>query len=80
MLQNLVVSLNKSVRIRFKKEDELIIRIVEQKQIDGIDQSEEFLIDTKTPIAQAIMGHRIGEKIIYKVGGDTQMVEILEIK
>lgn len=80
MSQNLVVDLNKLVKIKFKEGAELVIRIVEQKQMDKTEQSEEFLIDTKTPIAQAIMGHTIGEKITYKVGGKTQQVAIMQIK
>lgn len=76
----LVVGLNKSVKIRFKEGDELVVRIVEQKQMDQIEPSEDFLIDVKAPIAQAILGHAIGEKIKYRVEGNLQQLDILEIK
>lgn len=80
MQQNLVVDLNKLVKIRFKEGDELVIKIVGEKQMNQIEQSEEFLVDTKTPIAQAILGHNIGEKIKYKVEGNLQQIDILEIR
>lgn len=80
MQQNLVVDLNKLVRIRFKEGEEFVIKIVGEKQINQIEKSEAFLVDTKTPIAQAILGHTIGEKIKYKVEGNLQHVDILEIR
>lgn len=80
MNRALIVNLNKSVKIRFKKGDELVIRIVDQKQIDKTEQSEEFLVNNNTPIAQAILGHTVGEKIKYRVEGKTQLVTIMEIK
>ena len=51
MLQDLVVDLNKLVKIRFSDGYELFIRIVEQKKPDEIDQFEELKVDTKTPAA-----------------------------
>jgi len=80
MLQDLVVDLNKLVKIRFSDGYELFIRIVEQKKPDEINQFEELKVDTKTPAAKAILGHRIGEKIEYVVEENIQRVSILEIQ
>lgn len=80
MLKDLVVDLNKLVKIRFSDGYELLIRIVEQKKIDEINPSEELKIDTKTPAAQAILGRRIGEKIEYLVEENIQQVSILGIE
>lgn len=80
MLQNSVVNLNALVKIRFSDGYELLIRIVEQKKLDEIDQSEELKIDKRTPVAQAILGRRVGEEMKYKVEGNIQQVSIVEIQ
>lgn len=80
MQQNLVVNLNKLVKIRFKEGEEFVIKIVGEKQINQMEKSEEFLVDTKTPIAQAILGRGVGEKIKYMVEDNIQQVSILEIQ
>lgn len=75
-----VVRLNKPVKIRFQDGDELIIRIVEQKIGPRLKVSEELLINSKAPIAQAILGHRAGEEIEFTVVESTQKIIIVKIK
>lgn len=77
MLQNLVVDLNKIVKIRFSDGDELLVRIFETSPFKS---SSEFPVNKESPLGKALLGHTKGEQIEYKVEGNTQQVAILEIK
>ncbi len=74
------VDLNKLVKVRFLDGYEVIIRIVEQKMLDKTKGSQELVIDARSPLAQAIVGHSLGEEVEYMVAENTQKVKILEIQ
>ncbi len=38
------------------------------------------LLDAKTPLAQALLGHRVGDEIEFRVNKKIQKVVILEIQ
>ncbi len=76
-----IVNLNKLVKLRFSNGDELIIKIVEQKPKQPFKKEPpEFLINSETPVAKAILGHTTGEEIEYSVEDNIQKVTILEIQ
>lgn len=77
MLQDLVVGLNKLVKIRFSDGDELLIRIFENP---ASQSSDEFPVNKDAPLAKALLGHSVGEEIEYGVEENKQNVTILEIK
>ena len=76
-----IVNLNQPVKLRFSDGDELIIKIVEQKpKWPFKKEPPEFLINSETPIAKAILGHTTGEEIEYSVEDHKQKVTIVEIQ
>lgn len=78
--QREVIRLNNSVKLRFREGDELVIRIVEQKPpLTLTADREEMLVESITPLAQAILGHGVGEEIEYIVEKAKQQVIILEV-
>lgn len=76
MLQDLIVGLNKLVKIRFSDGDELLVRIFEDSPFQS---SSEFPINKEAPLGKALLGHTKGEQIEYKVGDNTYKVTILEV-
>lgn len=75
-----IVSLNKLVKLRFEDGTEHNIRIIEKKsKFHEVIYSNELPVDSKTPISLAILGHRMGEKIEFKNGGNSKQITILEI-
>lgn len=77
MLQDLVVDLNKLVKIRFSDGDELLVRIFENLPAQSTN---EFPVNKESPLGKALLGHTKGEQIEYQVEGSIQQVAILEIK
>lgn len=77
MLQNSVVDLNRSIKIRFADGNELSIRIIEHPTFQ---HSSEFLVNKEAPLGKALLGHYEGEEIEYFVEGNNQKVVILEIQ
>lgn len=73
------MDLNRTVRLRFADGEEYIVKIVEEKKVSRPKHRKELLIDAKTPLAQAILGHNIGEEIEFRVKEKIQRVFILEI-
>jgi len=77
MLQDLVVDLNKLVKVRFSDGDELLVRIVENPPFQSSDV---VLVNKDAPLGKALLGHSLGEEIEYCVEENKQKVTILEIK
>ena len=77
MLQDLVVDLNKLVKIRFSDGNELLVRIFENSPFQ---YSSEFPLNKEAPLGKALLGHTIGEEIEYCVEKNMQKVVILEIQ
>lgn len=76
MPQDLVVDLNRLVKIRFLGGEELLVRIIE---ISPSQSFSEFPLNKDAPLGQALLGHSVGEEIEYQVAGKIQKVVILEI-
>lgn len=76
MLHNLIVDLNKLVKIRFSDGDELLVRLFEKSPNQP---SAEFPLNKEAPLGKAILGHTKGEQIEYRVRDSIHKVTILEV-
>lgn len=75
------VRLNKLVKLCFEQGDEFLVRIVRIKsKFYEVIQQDEFPVYFKTPIAQTILGHTIGEKLKYEANDSIKQITILDIQ
>lgn len=72
----LVVALNSVVKIRFPDGEKLTVQIFDTKPKQSPNY---YPLSKNAPLAQALLGHQVGEKVHYLVGTLTHQVTILEI-
>lgn len=79
-----VISLEKQPQdeVRFGAKVEFILNKTQQKfQIVGVDEADvkNNKISFTAPIAKALMGAKMGEKVDFKLGADSKRIEVLAI-
>lgn len=77
ILEEDVVNISDVVRLRFDEEDEEVVRLV-CDNTNGYDNNGVMEVSVNSPIGTAIFKRKPGEKVAYKVGKNTFLVEIVE--
>lgn len=70
------IQFNTPIKIRFQDASEIIITIFEKEKVKYLPW---FQVWKEAPLGRALLGHKIGEKIEYRVGNITHQVTITDI-
>lgn len=72
-----VVSINNPIKILYSDGQKILIRIFDEKPNQSHD-SPEYFIQKDAPIAQAVLGHKVGDQVEYAVGVNKYKITILD--